>query len=135
MGTFRIYLSLLIAISLFNFTCVADVSGIYFDRIITYVLGAANYDDAINDPYLLYLSNQGILLKHFHGIWHPSQPNYIAMICASKNGMLTDFSQDLNGPSLPESLEEKGITWKAYIENYPGDGFKAGVSDDKLYHN
>ena len=55
------------------------------------------------------------------------------MICASKDGMLTDFSQDLSGPSLPESLEEKNITWKAYIENYPGNGFQADVSDDKLY--
>ena len=55
------------------------------------------------------------------------------MIAASKSGMLTDFSQDLNGPSLPESLEKRGITWKAYIENYPGDGFKADVSEDKLY--
>ncbi|CAG8664860.1 4045_t:CDS:2 [Funneliformis caledonium] len=78
-------------------------------------------------------SKQGILLKDLHGIWHPSQPNYISMICASKNGMLTDFSQNLNGPSLPELLEEKNISWKAYIENYPGNGFKADESDDKLY--
>ncbi|CAB4480943.1 hypothetical protein RhiirA5_494535 [Rhizophagus irregularis] len=129
----RIYLSFLVIISLLNFTCVAEVPGVYFDRIITYVLGSTDYEDAIKDPYLSYLSKQGILLKHIHGIWHPSQPNYIAMICASKSGMLTDFSQDLGGPSLPESLEEKGITWKAYIENYPGDGFKADVSEDKLY--
>ncbi|CAI2171621.1 15789_t:CDS:1 [Funneliformis geosporum] len=55
------------------------------------------------------------------------------MICSSKSGMLTDFSQNLDGPSLPELLEEKSITWKAYLENYPGNGFKADASDDKLY--
>ncbi len=55
------------------------------------------------------------------------------MICASKSGMLTDLSQNLDGPSLPELLEEKRITWKAYLENYPGNEFKADASDDKLY--
>lgn len=36
------------------------------------------------------------------------------------NLKLTDFSQDVDGPSLPILLEEKGISWKAYLENYPG---------------
>ncbi|CAG8505453.1 8343_t:CDS:2, partial [Scutellospora calospora] len=109
------------------------VKGIHFDRIITIVLGNSNYDDSMNDPYLVYLANQGMLLSNYHGIWHPSQPNYIAMIRSSKSGVLTDFNQDVEGASLPDLLENKGISWKAYIENYPGNGFSNSESDDGLY--
>ncbi|RHZ47130.1 hypothetical protein Glove_590g14 [Diversispora epigaea] len=110
------------------------VAGIYFDRVITIVLGKSKYDNAIKDPYLSILASKGISLTNFHAVWHPSQPNYIAMICASKSGVLTDFSQNINGPSLPILLEEKGISWKAYLENYPGKGFAGGHSDDRLYY-
>ncbi|CAG8460636.1 8038_t:CDS:2 [Diversispora eburnea] len=111
-----------------------SVAGIYFDRIITIVLGNSKYDEAIKDPYLSFLASQGISLTEFHAVWHPSQPNYIAMICSSKSGVLTDFSQNINGPSLPILLEEKGISWKAYLENYPGKGFAGDYSDDRLYY-
>ncbi|CAG8741047.1 34021_t:CDS:2 [Gigaspora margarita] len=87
----------------------------------------------MNDPYLAYLGSQGILLSNYHAVWHPSQPNYIAMIRASKSGVLTDFNQDVEGASLPDLLEEKGISWKAYMENYPGNGFNESHSSDKLY--
>jgi len=56
------------------------------------------------------------------------------MIRGSKGGVVTNFLQDVNGPSLPELLEAGGISWKAYIENYPGGGFVGEVSDDKLYY-
>ncbi|RIB23769.1 phosphoesterase family-domain-containing protein, partial [Gigaspora rosea] len=101
-------------------------------RIITIVLGNSYYEESMNDPYLAYLGSQGILLSNYHAVWHPSQPNYIAMIRASKSG-LTDFNQDVEGASLPDLLEEKGISWKAYIENYPGNGFNESHSVDKLY--
>ncbi|CAG8810916.1 28534_t:CDS:2, partial [Racocetra persica] len=54
--------------------------------IITIVLGNSNYEESMKDPYLVYLASQGILLSNYHAIWHPSQPNYIAMIRSSKSG-------------------------------------------------
>ncbi|CAJ0914149.1 11688_t:CDS:2 [Entrophospora sp. SA101] len=48
-------------------------------------------NEAIKDKYLSYLANQGILLSNFHGVWHPSQPNYIAMIRGSKGGVVVDL--------------------------------------------
>nr|CAG8545032.1 2010_t:CDS:10 [Entrophospora candida] len=70
--------------------CSPDLaSGKYFDRVITIVLENTDYTEAIEDKYLSYLANQGILLSNFHGVWHPSQPNYIAMIRGSKGGVVS----------------------------------------------
>ncbi|CAJ0914795.1 7339_t:CDS:2 [Entrophospora sp. SA101] len=70
--------------------CSPDLaSGKYFDRVITIVLENTDYTEAIKDKYLSYLANQGILLSNFHGVWHPSQPNYIAMIRGSKGGVVS----------------------------------------------
>ncbi|CAJ0836414.1 4787_t:CDS:2 [Entrophospora sp. SA101] len=72
--------------------CSPDLaSGKYFDRVITIVLENTDYTEAIKDKYLSYLANQGILLSNFHGVWHPSQPNYIAMIRGSKGGVVVDL--------------------------------------------
>ncbi|CAG8467802.1 18249_t:CDS:2 [Acaulospora morrowiae] len=110
------------------------VKGVYFDRIITVVLGSSSYDVSMQDSYLSSLAQEGISLTNFHAIWHPAQPNYFAMICASKGGVLTDFTVDVDGPSLPNLLEASGVSWKAYIENYPGNDFTGDNTKDELYY-
>ncbi|CAG8472573.1 13087_t:CDS:2 [Dentiscutata heterogama] len=133
LNNFKILTFLIFIINISFLVNASQLKGTHFDRIITIVLGNSNYEESMKDPYLLYLANQGMLLSNYHGVWHPSQPNYIAMIRASKSGVLTDFNQDVEGASLPDLLEEKGISWKAYMENYPGNGFSESHSDDKLY--
>ncbi|CAG8542623.1 6366_t:CDS:10, partial [Paraglomus occultum] len=106
----------------------------YYERVITVVLSRADYNDVIADPYFFYLAEQGILLSNSHAIWRPSQPNYIAMIHGSKGGVLFNSDSDVDGSSLPERLEERNITWKAYMENYPGDGFTGSHDEQNLYY-
>jgi len=57
---------------------------------------------------------------------HPSEPNYVAQIYGSTLGILDDANYNITGESLVDLLEDKGISWKAYIENYPGNCFQGG---------
>ncbi|KAJ3313771.1 hypothetical protein HDV04_001575 [Boothiomyces sp. JEL0838] len=55
-----------------------------------------------------------------HGIAHPSQPNYIAMIAGDVLGVRDDFTVDLTQSNLADTLEAVGKTWTSYQESYPG---------------
>ncbi|ORY33213.1 hypothetical protein BCR33DRAFT_838708 [Rhizoclosmatium globosum] len=92
--------------------------------IQNYMVIVFENEDASNvlqDDYFRYLANRGLLLNNYHGVDHPSQPNYIAMVAGSRNGILSDSSKDTDANSVADLLEAKGLSWKAYNEGYPGN--------------
>ncbi len=100
-----------------------------FKRVIMVVLENTKYKNALIQPFLAKLTEQGALLNNCHAEWHPSQPNYVAMIAGSRMGVWNDKTVDINGTHLGNLLNEKGISWKVYAEDYPGNCFlgkKAG---------
>ncbi|CAG8468496.1 9132_t:CDS:2, partial [Scutellospora calospora] len=103
----------------------ADVKGKWFDRIVLIIFENTNYSTAIADPYFKSLTTQsdGVLFSNFNAVAHPSLPNYIAQISGSTFGILDDNNYDLGDTNLVDLLEDKGISWKAYAENYPENCF------------
>jgi hypothetical protein len=53
----------------------------------------------------------------------PLQPNYIALIGGSPDGCTSDSNINLGTSykSVVDLLEAKGISWKSYQEDYPGN--------------
>jgi Phosphoesterase family len=102
------------------------VKGEYFDRFFLIMFENTNYTEALNHPYLSNLTNRqdGILLSNFFAVDHPSEPNYIAQIYGSTLGILDDNDYNVTGRNLVDLLEDKGISWKAYMENYPGNCYQ-----------
>ncbi|KAJ3178003.1 hypothetical protein HK101_010162 [Irineochytrium annulatum] len=79
--------------------------------------------DVMKDPYMgKNLTSRGYTLNNMNGVWHPSQPNYIAMISGSIHFplVLTDNDVTLKGKTIVDLLEPKGLTWKSYQEDYTG---------------
>jgi len=76
-----------------------------------------------NAPYLNKLAKTSALATHFYAITHPSLPNYLALLSGKRFdvGDCTDCHFDV--PSLVDQMEAKSISWKAYIEGYPGNCF------------
>lgn len=88
-----------------------------------------NYDDAVNQPYFKTLASRGQLLTNFHGLKHPSQPNYIGMISGSTDGVWLDNDVTINDrPTVVDFLEQRGKSWTAYQEDYPGNCFQGHSS-------
>ncbi|RKP25344.1 phosphoesterase, partial [Syncephalis pseudoplumigaleata] len=112
------------------------VKGRYFDRVVIINLENRNYAAVQSSPYWQELAQRGRLLSNYNDITHPSQPNYVAQIFGSTDGVFFDFKSSVKGRNLVDLLEEKRVSWKAYMENYPGgpdNCFKESNNDDKLY--
>ncbi|KAJ3115560.1 hypothetical protein HDU96_000441 [Phlyctochytrium bullatum] len=109
-------------------------SGKYFDKILTIILENEDAVNVYNDPYLGgTLAKEGYLLTNMFGTAHPSQPNYIAMIGGDTLGVASNSNVDLKQTNLVDLLEAKGISWKTYQENYPGNCGKSSSYDGGLY--
>jgi hypothetical protein len=63
-------------------------------------------------------------LTAYHGVTHPSLPNYIALVSGSTNGITNDCTDCVvSGKSLVDGLEMAGRSWKTYAEGLPSPGF------------
>ena len=96
-------------------------------RIVIVVLENTAESEAVKMPYLAELAKRGALLSNDHAEVHPSQPNYIAMIAGSSYGvndrLIPDGRVTLDERHIGDLLEEHGLTWKVYAEDYPGHCF------------
>lgn len=75
--------------------------------------------------------NNNKLLTNYHGVAHPSLPNYLATVAGTDFGITDDgapSSHNETAQSIFDLLEAAGVTWKLYAENYPGDCF-TGATD------
>ncbi|KAI9347319.1 phosphoesterase family-domain-containing protein, partial [Obelidium mucronatum] len=99
----------------------------WFDRIIITFLENTDYDQAISHfEKLNEAPHFGTLLTNYHGVTHPSQPNYVALVTGDLL-VKSDVVVDIAGPSIVDLLEAKNVTWGAYSEEYPDDWeFKDG---------
>ncbi len=104
--------------------------GRYFDRAIFVVFENANYSNAIKQPFFKQLADSGASFSNFLALTHPSQGNYIALTSGDLNGVTDDNNHDVNVENIVDLLEAKGLTWKVYVENYPGNCFTGKSSGD-----
>jgi hypothetical protein len=108
-----------------------------FDRIFVVMLENMHYNAVIANAYFKRLAGRGALLSNYFGLYHPSQPNYIAAVGGLAFGVVDDKLHDiaLNEENVVDLLERAGVTWKAYMEDLPAD--KTVLSEGKYFrkHN
>ena len=68
-----------------------------------------------NLQFLCRLRREGAYLTQYYGVAHPSQPNYVALISGSTEGIHGDSPARLERPHLGQKLP----SWMAYAEDYP----------------
>ncbi|HWJ47571.1 MAG TPA: hypothetical protein VNS62_07955, partial [Candidatus Udaeobacter sp.] len=59
----------------------------HFDRVLLIVLENTDYERAMQDPNLTALAAQGASFTNFHALFHPSYPNYLAMVAGTDFGL------------------------------------------------
>jgi peptidoglycan hydrolase-like protein with peptidoglycan-binding domain len=81
-------------------------------------------------PYLNSLAAQGARFTKSFGITHPSQPNYIALLSGSVQGVTGDeCPKNFTGKeNLAHQLIAAGLTFKGYSETMPSDGYTGCAS-------
>jgi hypothetical protein len=75
-------------------------------------------------PYFSQLAAQHAMADQYYGLGHPSLANYLALISGHTDGIRDDENPSAPGhtltePTIAESLQAKGMTWKTYQEDMP----------------
>ena len=102
-----------------------------FTHVFTIVLENHDYEQVVGSkrmPFFNSLAQQYGLATNYHGVFHPSLPNYLALTGGSTFGIASDCEDCfVNAPNIADQVEASGRTWKAYMEAMPrtcfqGDG-------------
>ncbi len=110
--------------------------GHWFSRIFIIVMENSDPAELLNNTFFSELVHNGTLLTNVSASGRPSQPNYIALLAGSMLGVTSNDNVDISGTSIVDKFEAAGVTWKAYMEDYPGNCY-AGANTAKYYrkHN
>ncbi len=75
-------------------------------------------------PTFTRLARSYAQLRDYHGVAHPSLPNYLALVSGGTHGIRSDCTScTVTGRSLADTLEGAGRSWKTYAEGLPRPGF------------
>lgn len=101
----------------------------HFDRVLIIVLENVDYERAIQDRSLQVLGSQGASFTNFHALFHPSYPNYLAMIAGTDFGLhrrgsywgdrQVNFPNDADHRTIADRLVAAGLDFKQYAEELP----------------
>jgi hypothetical protein len=101
----------------------------HFDRVVIIVLENTDYERALQDPSLTALASQGASFTNFHALFHPSYPNYLAMVAGTDFGLhlrgsylgdkQVNFPNDSAHRTIADRLIAAGLDFKQYAEELP----------------
>jgi acid phosphatase len=107
----------------------ARSSAHHFDRVLIIVLENVDYEVASQDKDLAELAQHGASFTNFHALFHPSYPNYLAMVAGTDFGIhhrgryLADkqvnFPNDAGHKTIGDRLVAGGLDFKQYAEELP----------------
>jgi len=84
--------------------------------VFVIVMENRSYDQAISGGYTAQLAATYGVAQNYHGVSHPSLPNYLAMTSGSTWGIADDGYHSLPLTGLGQQLTAAGVTWRAYME-------------------
>jgi len=94
-----------------------------YDHIVLIIMEnkpSASLLNSSNAPFINHLIKNYTLVPNYSAVANPSLPNYLALIGGSTFGVTSDCTSCyINAPNLVDSLENKGLSWKAYMESMP----------------
>ena len=100
-----------------------------------------SYDQIVGSksaPYLNRLAGQSGLATDYHGVAHPSLPNYIAATSGDTQGIHDDSAPSahpLATPSIFSQLGTAGRAWRSYEEGMPANCALADSGRYAVKHN
>lgn len=85
-------------------------------HVFVIVMENRSYSQAIASSYVSQLAAQYSIATDYHGVSHPSLPNYLALTSGSTWGIADDGFHALPAGGLGAQLTDSGIEWRAYME-------------------
>jgi hypothetical protein len=101
----------------------------HFDRVLIIVLENVDYEVASKDKSLAELAAGGASFTNFHALFHPSYPNYLAMVAGTDFGIhrrgrlfadnQVNIPSDASHRTIADRLIAAGLEFKQYAEELP----------------
>jgi phosphatidylinositol-3-phosphatase len=99
----------------------------HFSHVLVVVLENKEVDQVVGNPeapVFAGLARRYATLADYHGVAHPSLPNYLALVSGSTQGITNDCTDcHVDAPSLADTLSAAHKTWKTYAEGLPHPGY------------
>jgi hypothetical protein len=89
------------------------------------VMENRSYDQAIAGGYTAQLARTYAVATNYHGVSHPSLPNYLALTSGSTWDIADDGYHRLPQTGLGAQLTQAGTPWRAYMEGMSGTCFSS----------
>src|ERR1700694_2759138 len=80
------------------------------------VMENRSYGQVVGNGYIAQLAAQYGVATDYHGVSHPSLPNYLAMTSGSTWGITDDGYHPLAAGGIGAQLDAAGMPWRAYME-------------------
>jgi acid phosphatase len=114
-----------------------------FDHIFVVVEENHAYEQIVGSPeapYLDFLAGEGTSATDFYALTHPSLPNYLGLIGGDTFGVATDCSPadpgcSVAGPSLPDRIEDAGMTWRGYYDGMSSPCLTSNSGSYRINHD
>jgi hypothetical protein len=123
----------------------ARASAHHFDRVLLIVLENVDYEEAVKNPDLAALAAQGASFTNLHALFHPSYPNYLAMVAGTdfdihRSGSYMgdkqrDFPDDAAHKTIADRLIASGLDFKQYAEELPSTNCPWSVTSQRVPDN
>jgi hypothetical protein len=106
-----------------------------YDHVFTVMMENTDYSEIMNDPadtpFIHSLMAKGATLTDAHGVYHPSDENYLAVAGGDTYTKGATYWPNINSPerNLGDTIEAAGRTWKAYEQGMgtPCNASKGGA--------
>lgn len=85
-------------------------------HVFVIVLENRSASQVVGAGYIAQLASQYSVAANYHGVSHPSLPNYLALTSGTTYGIADDGWHELPAGGLGAQLESAGIAWRAYME-------------------
>lgn len=109
-----------------------------YDHVFMVMMENTNYSAVMGDqadtPYLHSLMGKGATMADYHGVYHPSDENYLAVAGGDPYTKGAVYWPNIKDPgtNLGDTLEAEGKSWRAY-EQGMGTPCNAAKSNDSYY--
>jgi hypothetical protein len=95
-------------------------------HVFVIVMENRSYVQALGGGYTAELAARYGVAANYHGVTHPSLPNYLALTSGSTWGVADDGFHALPPGGLGAQLTSAGIEWRAYMEGMGNGCFRSG---------
>ena len=85
-------------------------------HVFVIVLENRSYAQVVGSGYIGQLAQRYAYTTDYHGVSHPSLPNYLALTAGTTYGITDDGWHNLPAGGLGTELTAAGIGWRAYME-------------------